>query len=83
MCQLGCWPSAELYFHGTTSSKNLAFHGDKMGGKDHYRVTQCPLVPVTRQNIAIGADSRMIPIGYAKLFYPVSMFSPTSALEEL
>ena len=31
--QLGCWPSAQLCFPGTTSSENLAFHGDKMGGK--------------------------------------------------
>ena len=37
MHQLGCWPSTQLYFPGTTASnsENLAFHGDKMGGKDH------------------------------------------------
>ena len=57
----------------TSSSENLAFRSDKMGGKDHCRVTTCrlkariprnvcPFVSVTKQYIPIcGADLRMIP----------------------
>ena len=75
-----CWPSAWLYFPGTSSSQNLAFQGDKMGGKDHCRVTTgriknikknpwnvCPLVSVTRQNIAVVADSRMVPCSLLRM----------------
>ena len=30
-----------LYFPSTSSSENLAFHGDKLGAKDHCRVIHC------------------------------------------
>ena len=52
-----------MYFPGTSSSESLAFHSDKMGGKDPCRVTTGRIkarISETRQNIAIGTDSTMI-----------------------
>ena len=50
--QLGCWPSAQLYFPSTSSSENLAFHGDKMGSKDHCRIIHCTTARIKARNPA-------------------------------
>ena len=66
-----------IYFPSTSNSENLAFHGDKMGAKDHCRVIHCTIGRIKARNPAKRlsllsvkwqsivfcdrADSRMIP----------------------
>ena len=41
-----------MYFPSTSSSENLAFHGDKMGAKDHCRVIHCTTGRIKARNPA-------------------------------
>ena len=59
---LGCWPSTWLYSPGTTSSENLAFHSDKMGGKDHCRVTTGRLKPGIPRNVCLFIQLQLISV---------------------
>ena len=50
--QLGCWPSAYLYFPSTSSSENLPCHDDKTGAKHHWRIIHCTIGRIKARNSA-------------------------------